>query len=199
MRRHRYDDDTLEPLPVDGEDGALVDPEPAAPDVRMGDMVEHARDVVDAARDVLGEAAQIRVLSPWTRADAEPSAAAARAARFSSSFTRMTRLHPAQLADLPNWWQRSAHGERRVRVARRLVLEEPHSVPSGAWQMRGRLRSPWLRRPIPFELLLWPRLDAWTKLSLEPQRRVHLGRRYFRKGHRALDQLTAQLIGELHP
>jgi hypothetical protein len=47
------------------------------------------------------------------------------------------------------------------------------------------------------ELQLWPRLGAWTKVSMQPQRRVHVGRRYFRLGHWALDGLIERLEQEL--
>jgi hypothetical protein len=63
--------------------------------------------------------------------------------------------------------------------------------------MSGWLGSPWLRRPIRVELQLWPRLGAWTKVSMQPQRRVRVGRRYFRLGHRTLDRLVERLEQEL--
>jgi hypothetical protein len=47
------------------------------------------------------------------------------------------------------------------------------------------------------ELQLWPRLGAWTKVNMQPQRRVRVGRRYFRLGHRALDGLIERLENEL--
>ena len=138
----------------------------------------------------------ISTLPPWSIADelrprADPSL------RFSATFTRMTTLNPALLADLPNWWSRQADNAR-VRVSRRLLLEAPRFEPSGTWRLRGWLRSPWLRRWIPVELQLWPRLGAWTKLSLEPRRFVRPGHRYFNNGHRTLDDLTSRLTSELN-
>jgi hypothetical protein len=163
-----FDDDVLEPLPV-YEDGV---PEPPAP-------------------------VAIFALPPWSITDElrPPPADAGR--RFSASFTRMTTLNPALLADLPNWWGRRAENAR-VLVSRRLLLEAPSFEPSGTWRLRGSLRSPWLRRWIPVELQLWPRLGAWTKVSLEPQRFVRPGRRYFNNGHRTLDDLTSRLTSELN-
>jgi len=66
-------------------------------------------------------------------------------------------------------------------------------------RMRGALRSPGRARAVPIELLLWPHLEAWTKLALEPQRGVSLGRRYFTNGHRVLDVLCAELRQALTP
>jgi hypothetical protein len=65
------------------------------------------------------------------------------------------------------------------------------------WRAPGRLRSPLLVRSIPVELLLWPYVGGWTRMSLEPQRAVHASRFYFRRGHRVLDALTRRLVTEL--
>ena len=114
----------------------------------------------------------------------------------SATFTRLTTLPPAILDELPAWWRTRARGAR-VHATRRLDLDAPQRDRSGTWRMYGCLRSPWLRRPIGVELQLWPRLGAWTKVSMQPQRRVRVGRRYFRLGHRALDALTERLGSEL--
>ena len=116
--------------------------------------------------------------------------------RETATFTRLTTLHPARLAGLPEWWRRQAR-DGRPHAVRRLVLDAPECAGSGTWHMRGRLRSAWLGRSIPVELQLWPRLGAWTKMSLQPQRRVRVGWLYFRNGHRALEALTARLNSEL--
>ena len=89
--------------------------------------------------------------------------------------------------------------DERVEVAHRLFLERPRRDRADTWRMRGSLRSPWRPRSIPLELLLWPRFETWTKLSAEPQRGVHVGRRYFANGHQVLDALCAELIHELAP
>lgn len=190
------DDQVLEPLPV-YEDGEPVAPAPVAGSWRLGDVfaVRRAPTVANAA---LGAAPAIFTLPPWSTADELRPPALAHGGRWSSAtFTRMTALNPALLADLPNWWYGRADNAR-VNVSRRLLLEAPSFEPSGTWRLRGSLRSPWLRRWIPVELQLWPRLGAWTKVSLEPQRFVRPGRRYFRNGHRTLDALTARLTTELH-
>ena len=94
---------------------------------------------------------------------------------------------------LPEWWRQRARNER-VAIDGRLFLERPERSRTDTWRMPGSLRRPRHPRSIPFELLLWPRFDAWTKLSLEPQRGVRVGRRYFANGHQALDALCAELI-----
>ena len=106
------------------------------------------------------------------------------------------RAHPARLEALPAWWHRHARGES-VEFASRLRIEEPRYEPLGVWRMGGSLRSPWRLRSIPVELWLWPHLDAWTKLALEPQRDVHVGHRYFSAGQRVLDALCSRLMREL--
>jgi hypothetical protein len=105
----------------------------------------------------------------------------------------MIALEPQRLDSLPQWWTHHAR-DGRVEITRRLSFEQPRSVTNGEWRARGRLRSPWLLRSIPVELVMWKHLDAWTRLMLEPQRSVHVGRRYFRRGHRVLDELTRQLL-----
>jgi hypothetical protein len=116
--------------------------------------------------------------------------------RSSATFVRLTTLDPALLAGLREWWCTRAH-DSRVHATRRLELGAPRCDSSGTWRMSGWLCSPWLRRPIGVDLQLWPRLGAWTKVSMQPQRRLRAGRRYFRMGHRALDALTERLEQEL--
>ena len=82
-------------------------------------------------------------------------------------------------------------------MTRRLSLERPQPARGGTWRTPGRLRSPLLLRSVRVELLLWPYLGSWTRMSLEPQRSVHAGKRYFRRGHRSLDRLTERLVNEL--
>jgi hypothetical protein len=187
------DDEVLEPLPVyeDGEPAA-----PVASHWRLGDLFAVRREPTVASA-ALGATPAIFTLPPWSIAEEVRPPAMAHGGRSSATFTRMTALNPALLADLPNWWYGRADNAR-VNVSRQLLLEAPSFEPSGTWRLRGSLRSPWLRRWIPVELQLWPRLGAWTKVSLEPQRFVRPGRRYFRNGHRTLDALTARLTTELH-
>ena len=188
------DDDVLEPLPV-YEDGVPVPPVPVASTWRLGDLFAMFRGPTVASTTLADATANIS-RPPWSIAD-EIRLSADAGLRSSGAFTRMTALNPALLSDLPNWWRRRAD-DARVRVSRQLVLEAPSLERSGTWRLRGSLRSPWLRRWIPVELQLWPRLGAWTKVSLEPRRRVRTGRRYFNRGHRTLDALTARLSTELH-
>jgi hypothetical protein len=189
-----HEDQVLEPLAV-YEDGVPLEPVFASREVRSGDAWALASDCLDAVRAVLDEHMAVRAQTPWARLEpvAQPPS---QSERLRATFTRMIGLHPSRLGDLPNWWQRCARG-RGVEVARRLVLEEPRPGRHGTWRMHGRWRSPWLVRSIPVELLLWPHLGAWTKLSLEPQTPVWCGRRYFGNGHRVLDVFTRRLISEL--
>jgi len=187
-----YGDDVLEPLPV-YEDGLPVPPAPVGGQRRFGHLRRARRAPDDEHANSPPPPAIAR---EWDWSAHEQVAPHAAGATFSATFTRLTELHPALLADLPNWWRRRAD-DARVRVTRQLVLEAPRFESSGTWRLRGSLRSPWLRRRIPVELQLWPRLGSWTKVSLEPQRRVRLGRRYFDNGHRALDALTDRLHAEL--
>jgi hypothetical protein len=176
-RSSRADADVelLEPLPVD---------EP-----------ESRRGVVAAIVATIDQATLVRSLPPYTEtpvADPPPM----RAGAFLAAFSRMFALAPDRLASLDEWY--AAHAEHdRLPVTRRLVLGPPRAEGAGGWRVPARLRSPGRFRSIPVEIVLWPRLDAWTKLNVEPQRGVRVGRRYFRSGHRALDVLCDRLVREL--
>jgi hypothetical protein len=189
------DDDlleVLEPLPL-LVDGLWMPPVHVAGERRVLDIGAELRATIEAVRDVIAETPSARSLPPWTQPHSAP---ARRATSFPASFARMVPLRPSRLEGLPAWWRDHARGER-VEVASRLVLEEPRREPLGLWRIRASLRSPWRPRSIPVELWLWPRLNAWTKLVLEPHRDVHVGRRYFSSGQRVLDVLCSRLIREL--
>jgi hypothetical protein len=187
-----HDEEILEPLPVE-VDGELVEPAPVERAV-CPDM--HA--VAAAVRATIADAAQVRGGVPWGSGEWRPVSAvqSAKTAHFVATFTRMVAVHPRALDTLDEWWARCERDDT-VEIANRLVLEAPRRDEAGTWRLRGRLRSPGRLRRLPVELLLWPRLGAWTKISLEPVRDVHVGRRYFRSGHRVLDSLTARLMDEL--
>lgn len=178
----------LEPLAV-YDDTGVFEPEPAVAETDARDTLH---ELVDALRDVLAERSSVRSQTPWL--PSTPPVIPRQHARFLATFNRMIPLHPDRLRELPDWCHRSGD---EVQVHRRLTLEEPRPCANGTWRVPGRLRSPYSMRSIPVELVLWPHLGTWTRLCLEPQRRVHVGRAYFRKGHRVLDALSARLISEL--
>jgi len=171
----RYEDfdDWLEALPVD-------------------EPVSTTKLVADA--DPRADPPAVRTLPPWT--PMPDATVVSLQSSLRSSFSRMFGLRPAQLVALDEWWSYRQLGGR-VAIGRRLVLEEPRRTNGGAWRITGRLRAPLRARSIPIEIALWPRLDAWTKLSVEPQRGVHVSRRYFRSGHRVLDRFCTELMHEL--
>jgi len=192
-RKTSSNDDVLEPLSV-WHDGVAVEPAMASDEPSVDRAL--VRECVDAVLTVLGERAETRAQPPWT--SLEPRAPVVRAPTSRSAFSRMIGVRRAQLGSLPDWWRRNTAGDR-VRVTRRLSLGEPRLATGGVWLSSGRLRSPWLLRATPVELLLWPHLESWTKVLLEPQRPTHAGRRYFRRGHEVLDALGARLVDELEP
>ncbi len=189
VRTHAPDHDLLEPLPI-FVDGVAV--APVAADRQVG--VAAAWQVQRALEAVYAPDGDVRVLQPvstWP----EPERCArppSRTAPCDAAFSRMIALPAERLASLPAWWRRHARHEW-VEIAQRLSLRPPRCEATGVWRMRGWLRSPWRVRPIPVELELWPRFERWTKVSVQPQRDVHAGHRYFTAGHRALDALCSQL------
>jgi hypothetical protein len=173
--KHLDEEDLLEPLPVY---------DVSAPEI-----------VVQAVRETIEEARVLRASPPWSY-NTQQLALRSSATSYVAAFSRMIALHPLQLAHLGEWFDRSER-DGQTRIARRLTLTRPRVDAGGTWRVPGVLRSPWRARAIPVELVLWPRLGAWTRMSLEPQRGVHVGRRYFRSGHRVLDVLCSRLIREL--
>ncbi len=190
----RDEAESLEALPV-YVDGVALAPVPAD---RPGDefIVLNPFTATEALRATIAEAPSVLTLPPWSYDERRTPSASSRASSFLSGFSRMIPLPARGLESLGEWWRRRARNDR-LEVAGRLVLEEPRRDPAGVWHLRGRLRNPTHTRWIPIELLLWPRLDAWTKLSVEPQRGVRVGRRYFANGHRALDVLCGDLVRDL--
>jgi hypothetical protein len=185
------DEALLEPVAV-FDDGVVVEPEPVVEPVTSTSARETVHEVLDAVRAVLDERGDMRGRRPW----APPVEVQVRSASFHTTFNRLIALSPKRLPELPAWWSRTQR-DGRIRISRRLTLEQPPSMARDTWRAPGRLRSPLLLRSIPVELLLWPYVGGWTRMSLEPQRAVHAGRFYFRRGHRVLDALTRRLVTEL--
>ena len=187
----------LEPLPV-LVDGVAVEPVLARRERGDDDDLPSVRELIGAIGSALAEMPVVR--SPaWSSYPAPSGGAPARPARSSAAFSRMVALDADRLESLPQWWHLVARNNR-VKIAGRLSLAEPHRAGSrtwSTWSMRAWLRGPTRPWPVPVELCLWRHLDGWTRLTVEPRRRVHVGRFYFAGGHRALDTLCDRLAREL--
>jgi hypothetical protein len=184
-------DEFLEPLPV-VVDGVTMAPVWAHP--RLTEVAPDTFEAVDAVCARILETPGFAGLAPWLgpRSPVPES----RALTPPTTFSRIFELHPVQLELLPGWWEQHARNER-VTIARRLSLGRPQRIADGVWTVRASLCGPWQVRPMPVELSLWRHLGGWTKLTLEPQRRVYIKSIYFDTGHRALDVLCGKLTREL--
>jgi hypothetical protein len=211
-RVHRDDDpadDRLEPIEIDA-DGRVLDPAERAERAAREEPIHVGRELVTAAwqhgraliTGSLPPATDVRrggSGGPWLPAPAGDGTVAPRArGMLPPTFTRLLDLHPDRLTVLTDWYGTATAGNAPLQV-RALTLDAPHIVRAGVWRLHGRLRSPTRARAIPIELLLWAHLGSWTKLRLEPERSIHVGRAYFRSGHRALDRLSDRLHDELGP
>ena len=193
MRTKPSYDELLEPLPV-VVDGVTVAPAWAADTRPLTNVGPHTFEAVDAVCTRILETPGFAGLAPWLGPQSpvpEP-----RAPTPSTTFSRIFELHPVRLESLSGWWAQHARHER-VMIARRLSLFSPRRIADGVWGMRASLCGPRQVRPMPMELSLWRHLGGWTKLTLEPQRRVYIKGSYFVTGHRALDVLCDQLGREL--
>jgi hypothetical protein len=199
-------DDLLETLVIDA-DGRALDPaeSPARDDaVHVGrELVaavwQHGRALITGSLPPATDARRSSSAGPWLPAPLAEGTVAPRArGMLPPTFTRLLDVRPERLGALPDWFTAAAavEGSTPLRV-RGLALDPPELVRSGVWRLHGRLRSPTRARAIPIELLLWAHLGSWTKLRLEPERSIHVGRAYFRSGHRALDRLGDRLHDEL--
>lgn len=191
--------EVLEPLAVVADDGVFAPVPTRSPrdEITFGKAWRRAR---ERAARVLAEFDEegIGARAAGRPAISNPTSASSLATSVSivnptnAAFTRMLDLTPDQLALLPRWWEVAAR-RGRVRLTRRLTLETPRAMPGGGWRMRGSLRRAVVAPAARFDLTLWPHLGRYTKLSLEPRRRVHAGRRWFRRGHEGLDRLAVVL------
>lgn len=209
----------LEPMPVIDDD-RVVPPRPsrARHDVSLATIWRHvltlvARVLVDGrlrgGRSVDGASGAVggtAIARPTVAIAAVPAGTATQAGPpnvwpggqsgpTNPAFTRMLDVTPERLERLPRWWESVAR-RGHVRLTRRLILEAPRPLPGGGWRMRGSLRRALITPAARFELTLWPHLGRYTKLSLEPRRRVHAGRRWFRRGHKGLDRLARALASQ---
>jgi len=188
-----YDEELLEPLPV-VVDGVVIEPAATSSTQPLREVVPHAFESIDAMCSRLLEVRGLGALTPWLGPPS--SAAEAPAPAPPTTFGRIFELHPAHLESLPEWWDRHAR-DGRVTIAGRLVLRTPCHTDDGVWRMRASLRGRLPLRPLRMELSLWRHLGTWTKLTLEPGRRVWVKSFYFNAGHRALDVLCDRLTREL--
>jgi hypothetical protein len=191
MRSHTPDDDPLEPLAV-YVDGVECPPVPTA-DAAERYTLPDVHELAVAVKATIADAPAMLSYPPWSNERGASVPQPARPATLIASFSRMIPLSGRRLETIADWWQRRAASRDRVAVHRRLVLEQPRRDDTGVWRVRGRLRIAGRARWIPVELLMWPRFDAWTRLNVEPQRGVHVSRRYFSRGHRVLDAFCDEL------
>jgi hypothetical protein len=113
----------------------------------------------------------------------------------SAAFARMVPLRRAGLADaLDSWWTDGPKTKRGLlAVQRRVQLGRPVGRVSTGWSIKGRV---WRLVPphwVPLVVELWPVHEGYTKMTMTPQARVMVSRRYFRLGHSVLDRLSADL------
>jgi hypothetical protein len=133
-----------------------------------------------------------------TTAPAQPSIRPAaplggRPPTFSPLFARMVPLRRGRVAAaLDAWWPGEAKSGV-VTVQHRLQLGPPEGDASTGWKMKGRVRRLTTLHWIPVVVELWANYEDCTRMTMTPQARVLVSRRYFRLGNSALDRLSAEL------
>jgi len=112
---------------------------------------------------------------------------------YAPRFLRLLDVSPVELPGaLHRWWHAAARDDIAV-LARVLRVGPPRGDRRETWTMTGRLRVA-NRPPIAVDVMLWPHLGYWTKLTMEPHAPTRVGRSYFRRGHAALDELRDALV-----
>jgi hypothetical protein len=98
-----------------------------------------------------------------------------------ASFFRVVGAPPV---DVCTWLAERGEVEERLRV------EALHDDGAGAWSVLASMRRPVTRRWVTVEIVLCPHVGGSSRLTLNPAGRVRASGRWFRSGHRALDELS---------
>jgi len=128
----------------------------------------------------------------WTQARRRATQLLPRPHSTLLAFSRLTDVPGGLLGEtLDGWWQATS-SDGVAGVDSRLVLLQP-VCRGGQWSIQGsmRIHAPW--RWLPVDMDLWPHLDCWTYLTMQPRFRTNPTRAYFRHGNRSVETFVASV------
>jgi hypothetical protein len=109
-------------------------------------------------------------------------------------FSRMVRLDGGALgAAVETWWTQTARHGTRTTCGGRFQVKDLRGDVTGGWRMTGRVKRLTRLHWVPVVVELWPRYTEFAMLTMTPRTRVLASKRYFRLGHRALEDLWTEL------
>jgi hypothetical protein len=108
-------------------------------------------------------------------------------------FARMVPLPPGQVMSALDAWWRSESSAGVVTVRRRLEFGPLQGDTATGWRVTGRMRRTTRLHWVPVLLELHSNYAYCTRITMVPQTRVFVTRRYFRAGNSALDQFLVEL------
>lgn len=122
-----------------------------------------------------------------------PGTVGGRRGGYSPVFDRMVPLRRQRVAAiLDAWWS----GETKsgvLRLHRRLQLWPPQGDVLSGWEMSGRVRRFTSLHWVPVIVELWGKYEGFMRITVTPQSRVIVSRRYFRLGNSIVDRLCKDL------
>lgn len=116
------------------------------------------------------------------------------AKRRSAMFRRMVPLDDGALGAMVNtWWSQAAQRGTRTTCGGRFQCRDLRGDAAGGWRMTGRVKRLTSLHWVPVVVEIWPRSERFAMLTMTPRTPVLTSERYFRLGHRVLDDLWSEL------
>ncbi len=143
-----------------------------------------------AARQIRAAAAAQSVAATPTR----PAQVVGGTTVHSPVFSRMVPLEGTALgAVVETWWAQANRRGTRTTCGGRFQLRDLHGDAVGGWRMTGRVKRLTSLHWVPVVVEIWPRYAQFAMLTMTPRTPVLTSKRYFRLGHRVLDDLWSEL------
>lgn len=114
--------------------------------------------------------------------------------RRSAMFSRMVPLDGGPLGPMLNtWWNQATKRGTLTTCGGRFQCRELHGDAGGGWRMTGRVKRLTSLHWVPVVVEIWSPSERFAMLTLTPRTLVLTSERYFRLGHRVLDDLWSEL------
>jgi hypothetical protein len=114
--------------------------------------------------------------------------------RRSPVFSRMVRLDGGALGAMVETWRTHATKRGTRTICRgRFQVKDLSGDSIGGWRMTGRVKRLTSLHWVPVVVEIWPRYAEFAVLTMTPTTRVLTTKRYFRLGHRVLDDLWSEV------